>query len=71
MIKICFAHHEGKLICAHEKDYEGSGFIFRMNIEDFEKAKTDKKIEMLNDMIVAVTNAAEVKKDIKFQSYQR
>lgn len=75
MDKICFAiYDDGKgnrLICAHEKDYDGDGSYIGIDFVDFEKADSQKKIEMINDMIVAVTKAVEVKRGIKFSDYHR
>lgn len=75
MIKICFQKFndgtEWKLICAHEKDYEGSGCYISMPYDDFEKLGTEQKLEAMNDLIIAVTKAYEVKKDINFSDYQR
>lgn len=78
MEKVCFAiyedendSHKQKVICAHEKDYEGSGCYIAIDFDKFDKANSNQKIDMMNDMIVAVLKAHEVKKEINFKDYQR
>ncbi len=75
MEKFCFTKYnngqESLLVCAHEKDYNDSGSYVSCKYDDFEKLETDKKIEMINDMIIAVSKSCDVKNNIKFSDYNR
>lgn len=73
-MRICFALIEDndvkKIICAHEDD-KGKGSYIGMPSRDFESVSTEKKVELLNEMIIALVKAHEVKKNINFKDYQR
>lgn len=75
MEKIAFAVYEeegkgNRLICAHETN-EGKGCYIGVDFEKFDKYSSAKKVELINEMIVAVTMAYEVKKDVDFKKYSR
>jgi len=76
MHKICFAlmtfdtDPKEKLICAYEApDLEG--MYIALDAEQFSGYSLIKQVENLNEMIIAVTKAADVKRGIKFSEYQR
>lgn len=64
-------HGDAHLVCAHEKDYNGKGSFVVSSWDNFTALTDEKKIEKLNDMIVALINHVEVKQNIEFKDYQR
>lgn len=73
-MKICFALLDNAgvqtIACAHE-DEEGKGVYIGHHAQKFHEMTSEKQVEILNEMIIAVTKAADVKRDIKFGDYQR